>query len=99
MAQRAMALCKRLIALFPFRDAASDRLMMMTADSATARLAVSSFDLRAARGWPSITPLWPEAHLFEREIHERWGLQPEGHPWLKAVRGHRELEPVPRSPP
>jgi Ni,Fe-hydrogenase III large subunit len=36
--------------------------------------------------YPSLTPACPEAHLFEREIAERWDLLPEGHPWLKPVR-------------
>src|SRR2546428_473100 len=89
---------KRLIALFPYGDGSGDRLLMVAADAASARLSATAFDLAGAPGWPSITPVWPEAHLFEREIHERWGLVPEGHPWLKAVRGHRELEATPVSP-
>lgn len=36
--------------------------------------------------WPSLTPSCPQAHLFEREIYEQWGILPEGHPWLKPVR-------------
>ena len=36
--------------------------------------------------YPSLTPLCPQAHLFEREIAEEWALVPEGHPWLKPVR-------------
>ena len=27
-------------------------------------------------------------HLFEREIAEQYGVQPEGHPWFKMVRYH-----------
>ncbi|MDD4013658.1 MAG: NADH-quinone oxidoreductase subunit C [Candidatus Omnitrophica bacterium] len=34
----------------------------------------------------SLTPDCPQAHLFEREIYEEWGIVPEGHPWLKPVR-------------
>jgi Ni,Fe-hydrogenase III large subunit len=36
--------------------------------------------------YPSLTPALPQAHLFEREIHEQCGVMPEGHPWLKPVR-------------
>jgi Ni,Fe-hydrogenase III large subunit len=36
--------------------------------------------------YPALTPSHPEAHLFEREIFEQHGLEPEGHPWLKPVR-------------
>ncbi len=88
---------QRLVSLLPFCDGTRDRLLLLCADAGSGRLSASAFDLQGATGWPSITPLWPEAHLFEREIHERWGLVPDGHPWLKAVRGHRELESPPRS--
>jgi Ni,Fe-hydrogenase III large subunit len=36
--------------------------------------------------FPSMTPDCPQLHLFEREIHEQFGVVPEGHPWLKPVR-------------
>ena len=36
----------------------------------------------------SLTPDCPQAHLFEREIAEQWGIKPLGHPWLKPVRYH-----------
>ncbi len=34
----------------------------------------------------SLTPRIPQAHLFERELYEKHGLLPQGHPWLKPVR-------------
>jgi len=34
----------------------------------------------------ALTPSCPQAHHFERELHEQWGVLPEGHPWLKPVR-------------
>jgi Ni,Fe-hydrogenase III large subunit len=37
-------------------------------------------------GFPSIAARFPQAQLFEREIHEQFGLEPIGHPWLKSVR-------------
>jgi len=49
-------------------------------------------NLRVARmrvegeSFPSLTPVCPQVHLFEREIAEQFGLRPEGHPWLKPVR-------------
>ncbi|MBI1921260.1 MAG: NADH-quinone oxidoreductase subunit C [Geobacter sp.] len=39
--------------------------------------------------FPSITPLCPQAHLFEREIAEECGVLPQDHPWLKPVRFQR----------
>ena len=34
----------------------------------------------------SLTPICPQLHIFEREIHENFGVRFEGHPWLKPVR-------------
>lgn len=36
--------------------------------------------------FPALTPECPEAHLYEREMHEQWRIVPRGHPWLKPVR-------------
>jgi Ni,Fe-hydrogenase III large subunit len=34
----------------------------------------------------SLTPVCSQLHIFEREIHENYGIGFEGHPWLKPVR-------------
>lgn len=39
--------------------------------------------------YPALTPDCPQAHWFERELAEQWGVLPEGHPWLKPIRFHR----------
>ena len=62
----------------------------------TALVAVIAFDadntLAVARSvpftgaYPALTPIHPQAHMFEREVWEQHGLKPEGHPWLKPVR-------------
>ncbi len=36
--------------------------------------------------YESFTPQIPAFHIFERELHEEFGLLPEGHPWLKPIR-------------
>ena len=36
--------------------------------------------------YPSLTKNIPQLHLFERQLFEKYGLLPEGHPWLKPVR-------------
>src|SRR5262249_45985274 len=43
----------------------------------------------------SLTPEFPEAHWFEREIAEQCGLHPDGHPWLKPIRFHEGYWPPP----
>ena len=42
----------------------------------------------AQRGdhYPALTINHPGAQIFERELWEQTGLQPDGHPWLKPVR-------------
>ncbi len=41
-----------------------------------------------------ITPDCPQAHWFEREIAEQWGIVPQGHPWLKPIRFHASYRPA-----
>ncbi len=36
----------------------------------------------------SLTLHHPSFHMYEREISEQWGVQFEGHPWMKPVRSH-----------
>ena len=43
--------------------------------------------------YPALTPDVPQAHWFEREIAEQWGIVPEGHPWLKPIRFHTSYVP------
>jgi Ni,Fe-hydrogenase III large subunit len=38
--------------------------------------------------YPSLTPECPQAHWFEREVFEQYGVKPIGHPWLKPIRFH-----------
>jgi Ni,Fe-hydrogenase III large subunit len=47
---------------------------------------LAALSSRAGESFPSLTPLFPQASLFEREVAETWGLSPKGHPWLKPVR-------------
>jgi Ni,Fe-hydrogenase III large subunit len=63
------------------------RLYAVLAEDAAHRLAVGATELKSGQ-FPSLTPVCPQAHLFEREIAEQYGLLPTGHPWLKPVRFH-----------
>jgi Ni,Fe-hydrogenase III large subunit len=38
------------------------------------------------RSYPALTVDVPQAHWFERELAEQWGVRPMGHPWLKPIR-------------
>jgi Ni,Fe-hydrogenase III large subunit len=44
--------------------------------------------------YPALTGECPQAHMFERELAEQWGVVPEGHPWLKPIRFHRSWQPA-----
>jgi Ni,Fe-hydrogenase III large subunit len=43
--------------------------------------------------YSSLTLDCPQAHWFEREIAEQWGVVPQGHPWLKPIRFHPSYRP------
>ncbi len=76
----------RVCAYFGDRGAAGEtKLYAVCADDRNGALRVISA-LTKAKGFPSLTPRFPQVHLFEREIYEQTGLLPDGHPWLKPVR-------------
>jgi len=62
------------------------RITAVLADDEAGSLEILACD--PAGGYKALTPDCPQAHLFEREIHEQTGIVPEGHPWLKPVRSH-----------
>ena len=47
----------------------------------------------AQPSYPALTPECAQAHLFERELAEQFGIRPEGHPWFKPVRFHPSWVP------
>jgi Ni,Fe-hydrogenase III large subunit len=61
-------------------------LFAVTTHTANSTLCVLS--TRVGDRYPALTPHVPQAHWFEREIAEQWGVVPEGHPWLKPIRFH-----------
>ncbi len=65
----------------------SVRIYGVTSHSNTGEISVFATDV--GDRYPAFTVNVPQAHWFEREIAEQWGVVPEGHPWLKPVRFHR----------
>jgi Ni,Fe-hydrogenase III large subunit len=63
------------------------RLFAVLAQDTGHRLSIGATQLKSP-GFPSLTKSCPQAHLFEREIAEQYGIVPAGHPWLKPVRFH-----------
>lgn len=82
----------RLAALHCWDFPEGRRLLAVVADGAMQHLLATSAPV--GESYPSLTPAIPSAHLFEREIFEEQGVRPEGHPWLKPLRG-----PVPGRAP
>jgi Ni,Fe-hydrogenase III large subunit len=82
----------RLAALFAAPiEAAPLRLIgvLANADDGTLSLASTQVD----GSYPALTPDCPQAHWFEREVAEQWGVRPLGHPWLKPIRFHPPYRP------
>jgi Ni,Fe-hydrogenase III large subunit len=70
------------------------RLFAVVAEDAEKRLRVAWTRLAGPR-YPALTPECPQAHLFEREIAEQFGIIPEGHPWFKPLRYHLPWSDLP----
>ena len=63
------------------------RLYCCIADDLTGNIKVFCHELNKGKSvLRSLTPVCPQLHIFEREIHENYGIEFEGHPWMKPVR-------------
>jgi Ni,Fe-hydrogenase III large subunit len=60
-------------------------LLALLADDRGARLELCRAPLAGA-SYPALTPVVPQAHAFEREIAESYGVTPVGHPRLEPLR-------------
>ncbi len=60
------------------------RVLAVLADDSTGRLAAAAME--PGDVYPALTPDCPQAHLFERELAESWGITPQGHPQPAPVR-------------
>lgn len=67
----------------------SVRLYAIVALDVDGRLEMCAVDLpKKDLTYRAVTPVWPAAQAFEREIAEQFGVKPLGHPWLKPLRYH-----------
>ena len=74
----------RAVSYFGMPEEGGTRLVLILAFDEERRL--EALSTTAADSFRSLTPEFPQLHLFEREIAEQNGLKAEGHPWLKPVR-------------
>jgi Ni,Fe-hydrogenase III large subunit len=82
------------VAWSPRQDEESRDVLAVTADDARGHLRLTRMRLPRGAAYPALCPELPQAQAFERELCEDHGIRPEGHPWLKALRGHPELDPT-----
>ncbi|MEK6608576.1 MAG: hydrogenase [Myxococcota bacterium] len=79
----------RLAALVGWRpNAGATRLLSVVARDADRLLALACADVDGR--YPALTPDCPQAHVLERDLAERSGVVPVGHPWLKPLRAPPE---------
>ncbi len=89
------------------RDRSSGRgareLLVVLADDQRARLGLAQTEVPRGHSYPALSARLPQAQAFERELFEASGVIPAGHPWLKPLRRHPELEllagQIPIGPP
>lgn len=84
-----VAASQRVVALFGASRVGTQGtdLYVVLAEDRKHRLYVGRTPIEGTRFF-SLTPRCPQVHLFEREIAEQFGLEPEFHPWFKPVRYH-----------
>ena len=85
---------RRIVSLFGDAPAGADGIPVyaVLADDGAGQLLAGRTRL-FADDYPALTPLCPQAHLFEREMAEQLGLRPMGHPGLKPVRFRSSWRP------
>ncbi|TWU34544.1 Formate hydrogenlyase subunit 5 precursor [Novipirellula aureliae] len=68
---------------------ASQTVRLYAVTNRATKSEVTIFATDVGDSYPALSVRTPQAHWFEREIAEQWGIVPEGHPWLKPIRFHR----------
>lgn len=81
----------RIVSLFGTPVSNAIRLYAILAGTQAPQLGILATDI-TGNTYPALTPQCPQAHWFEREIAEQWGIRPDGHPWLKPVRFHHAYQ-------
>jgi Ni,Fe-hydrogenase III large subunit len=86
---------ERLVTLFGRPDgnhAAGKIVVTAVFEPADGQLVVLRARTEPGAHYPALTADHPAAQIFERELWEQTGLQPDGHPWLKPVRFEGERQ-------
>lgn len=67
-------------------------LLAVLADDAGGRVGLLRTHVPDSRSYPALSTELPQAQAFERELFEDHDIHPVGHPWLKPLRRHSDLE-------
>ncbi|MDR0560786.1 MAG: NADH-quinone oxidoreductase subunit C [Prevotellaceae bacterium] len=78
----------RCIAYFAVKNIYSRtfRIYCGTANDVSGDIEIFATDIPFNKTVESLTPAYSPMHVFEREIHEKYGIKFENHPWLKPLR-------------
>jgi Ni,Fe-hydrogenase III large subunit len=76
-----------------FGTPAGERIRVYAVVSYPARGTLTALSTDVGDAYESLTTEVPQAHWFERELAEQWGVVPTGHPWLKPIRFHPSYRP------
>ncbi|HQO10063.1 MAG TPA: NADH-quinone oxidoreductase subunit C [Clostridiales bacterium] len=75
------------LSYYAFRKDDKLKFICAIAKDSDGKIYLSSHELKAGiTALDSLTPEFPQLHIFEREIAENFGITFEGHPWAKPVR-------------
>ena len=74
----------RAVSYFGLPEEGGTRLILILGFDSERRL--EALSVSVTDSFHSLTPEFPQLHLFEREISEQNCLEAKGHPWLKPVR-------------
>jgi Ni,Fe-hydrogenase III large subunit len=83
----------------PSENAKPLQVLAVLSHDARRCLAILRVELAEGEGYPSLSVALPQAQAFERELFESHGIRPLGHPWLKPLRRHADLEALPENVP
>jgi len=75
------------LSYFAFKKDNKLKFICAVAKDSNSKVYLSSHELKpGVTSLRSLTPEFPQLHIFEREISENFGIEFEGHPWAKPVR-------------
>ena len=95
--ESALASGNRMVAYFGHKEQ-GERLTLYVVLADDPGHTLEIFKTSTEKSFQSLSPVFSQAHLFEREISEQFGIPAIGHPWAKSVRFHSAIPDGPEHP-